>query len=235
MNDYPIFSSYSLVQSLALARLIERVIPRADKPIGDLVPDVRKISTRTLPPKCEVVFIAAERVNIVLVAGTDPGSLTDIITDADFRRVPHPFEGWGDKIHAGFLFSSMGVALFLINWFRQHGNPDAPIIFTGHSMGGGIVNLLPSLVYPMLPMNVTQMRIRGFATPKCAGQVYCDKFRDMFKNTLNYVTPGDPVPFFGSLQRPGVDYVLPQMPFFSIKHPLGKYISQLESLTNASV
>jgi hypothetical protein len=173
--ELPGRSRYKIIPSLALQKLVGDGIELDLRSICALVGDfnVTVVETRSF------LFGAFQMgpFNIIAVRGTTP-ILQDLLIDLDDRLIK--INGLG--FHAGF-YNEAKIAL--PDLLTSIYNPQLPLYFTGHSLGGAVAGILP-MVWPDAWKKMTPYL---FAAPR-----YSNKDVAAKQKVYSYARSKDPVP-----------------------------------------
>ena len=145
---------------------------------------------------CQVYVCEYENKLVVCFRGTE--SIADILTDLKISQVTFIVPNLEilecPQVHRGFYEQFYSVQNDLEKHIKEYlkKNKDAPIIFTGHSLGGALATLA-SLYFQMLLPELTVSCVT-FGSPRVGDSTFVKLYEEHVKETYRYVNDNDPVP-----------------------------------------
>jgi hypothetical protein len=130
----------------------------------------------------------------VVFRGTALLSILDWVENLDFTQTPAICDGC--QVHKGFLGDYMSIRDDLLQTTRSliGAYPDAPIVITGHSLGGALTEL--AAIDFALNEQIVANTIYTFGAPRVGNDVWVQNWQTLFWDTTAYRVTHcmDPVP-----------------------------------------
>lgn len=129
---------------------------------------------------------------VVTFRGTEPNDPRDFQTDLNFRGTSMSAQLKNVKVHTGFLkTANLGVEALRPVLAQLRTDPNAEVVFTGHSMGGAAaVVAAAQMVEAGVPRN--KISAYTFGAPAAGNRAFARRYRDL--KIYRVERPEDPVP-----------------------------------------
>jgi hypothetical protein len=131
-------------------------------------------------------------VYVVAFRGTEVGDPRDLQTDLNTRLAPMSPQLRDVKIHSGFLkTANLGVEAVRPLLDQLRNDPNAEIVFTGHSLGGsGAIVAAAQLADAGVPRN--KITAYTFGAPAVGNRAFAERYGDL--RVYRVDRPTDPIP-----------------------------------------